>query len=298
MWTVQRHDNFESSVTESLSVPFSLFSPSSCPQVPLSAWSARTEVPCVRPSSGWSWRMSGSSACGTSFRQLTAARTGPSTSWQAATFDPETSGFQCAAAETQSEMRTNLIPNQPAITIFTIPMKGQRESAGAQDAPKCPTCGHMAAWNGFPDICTTTVHYARLWRGSAHVLTFGSYVGLSPLQLLFYWRIICCERKKNSWDWTLFVLMYFCREERSLINNVTIWRLNVYMDFDSVSRSGHACLSQGFKGRSKDDRLSFSPSSPCYSFCYTFVRHPELPLFSFPVLSFFTCSASQTSPPC
>lgn len=54
----------------------------------------------------------------------------------------ETARVPYSAAETQSEMRGDLIPNQPAITFHAIPMEGQRGYAGAQD-PKCPTRGHM-----------------------------------------------------------------------------------------------------------------------------------------------------------
>lgn len=83
--------------------------------MPLSVWSARIEVPYVRPLSGWNWRTSGSSVCGMSFRQPTAARTGPSTFWLAATFKSDTYAGQHVTAETQSDMRIELIPNQPVI---------------------------------------------------------------------------------------------------------------------------------------------------------------------------------------
>lgn len=131
-----------------------------CPQAPLSAWSARTEAPCGRPSSDWSWRTSGSSACGTSFRRPTAWRTGPSTFWPAATFEPWKNAL--------GRLRADLIPKED-----------QRLWAGALD-PTCPTSGHEGPWRVFPFIRSATVHRDKLWRDAVRVWT--------PLELVFHWR--------------------------------------------------------------------------------------------------------------
>lgn len=106
--------------------------PHSCPQEPLCVWSAKTEVLCVRPSPGWSWRTSGSSACVTSSRQPTAAKTGRSTFWLAATFEPGISLQLTTAAlsEAQSEMRADVISCQPFILTHVIPGGDYRRADG------------------------------------------------------------------------------------------------------------------------------------------------------------------------
>ena len=150
----------------------------SCPQVPHSVWSARTEAPCVRPSFDWSWRTSGSSACGTSSRRPTAARTGLSSFWPAAMFEPKKRPrSRRTAAKTKSETR---------IVLWHSSGRSEGDLLAIQSAPQADKSPPL---HGFP---------LRLYYHSA--------LCLARDWTLLLRNTLLWERK-HSWDWNLFVLL-------------------------------------------------------------------------------------------
>ena len=190
--------------------------------MPPCAWSARTEAPCVRPSSGWSWRTSGSSACGTSSRRPTAARTGLSSFWPAATFEPKKKknvpGPRRTAAKTQSEAR------------IVLWHSGGRSEGDLLEIRSAPQADKSPPLHGFPPAsvlpqCTLP----------------GSCLNSSTEKL-------CCGRKKAQLrlNFSCFVVVYSAEMDAPWS---MMWLFEDCMctwTFNGTSCAGRTCFISGF----------------------------------------------------
>lgn len=171
-------------------------------------WSARIEVPCVRPSSDWSWRTSGNSVCEMSFRLPTAVRTGPSTFWLAATFKP-------AASRIQMYYCQNTIRNEDRLNSKPDSNHNSCNSNRRSQDPKCPADGNMVIC-GFLYVCATV---DALW----HFL-------MSALASRLVSTCVLLKKKnftmgeKHSWIWDM--LSFCISQKRTLSYYLRIVRIN------------------------------------------------------------------------
>lgn len=186
------------------------------PQAPLSAWSARTGAPYVRPSPDWSWRTSGSSVCGMSFRQPTAARTGRSTSSPAVISDAAAACIRRGTIRSVNRFWTG----QESLSLsFQKEVRKRKCWCRWSDVLDEWTRGHMTR------ISYTRTSNGRAWAFDAVwakfplVLTRLNSAVRKTKRYSRKWTLVCCRVLQK---WTLWLLLKIVCV-RGLWQYVPVW---------------------------------------------------------------------------